>query len=394
MSGAAAESNQAALPGRRRNELLRRGAEAARAERLTANDVAYLRASRDASARAAVAAKFGQQFDELSADDETGELAGAILQLLVRDVAKEVRRSLAETVAGSPNLPPGIAGRMARDDIEVARPVLERSPVLGEAELAEIVRTHAMQYALAVAGRESLSETLSEILAETGHRDVAHRLVGNAGAKLSARTMKRIMADHEGDREIEDRLVRRPALSYEMVERLAGIVANRLEWELVREQRLAPELARQIVVAARERATISMVAREHGRSGPERELRRRHFAGELTADDVVAFLRDGDITRFEAGMALLADLETQPTRRLLYGQDRRCLAAVCVRAGFPAPLYMVVRMALELAEEGLSSGRRGGGGRAYSPESLHFIHKQYGQLAADPELVERLTGGD
>jgi uncharacterized protein (DUF2336 family) len=391
MNGQAAESNRAALAGRRRSELLRRGVEATRAGRLTMDDVAHLRANRDASARAAVAAKFGQQFDALSAEDETGELAQAILQLLVRDVAKEVRRSLAETVAGSPNLPPGIAGRLARDDIEVARPVLERSPVLGEAELGEIVRTHAMQYALAVAGRESLSETLAEVLAETGHREVAHRLVGNTGAKLSVRTMKRIMEDHEGDREIEDRLVRRPALSYEMVERLAGIVASRLEWELVREQRLAPELARQIVAAARERATISMVAREHGRAGPERELRRRHLAGELGPDDVVAFLRAGDVTQFETGMALLADLETQQARRLLYGQDRRCLAAVCARAGFPAPLYLVVRMALELAEEGLSSRRRAGG-PAYSPEALRFIHQQYGQLSADPELVARLTG--
>jgi adenosine deaminase len=40
------------------------------------------------------------------------------------------------------------------------------------------------------------------VLAETGHRDVAHRLAGNAGAKLSVRTMKRIAEDHRGDREI------------------------------------------------------------------------------------------------------------------------------------------------------------------------------------------------
>ncbi|HET6519607.1 MAG TPA: DUF2336 domain-containing protein [Geminicoccaceae bacterium] len=391
MSAAAEQNRAAAVAGRRRSELLRRGAEAAQAERLTMADVVYLQANRDTAARAAVAAKFGQQFDALSADDDTSELAGAILQLLVRDVAKEVRRSLAETIAGSPNLPPGTAGRLARDDIDVARPMLERSPVLRDEELADIVRTHAMQYALAVAGRESLSEVLSDVLAETGHRDVAHRLAGNAGAKLSVRTMKRIAEDHRGDREIEDRLVRRPALSYEMVERLAGIVAGRLEWELVREQRLAPELARQIVTAARERATLNMVAREHGRSGPERELHRRHLAGELGPEDAVAFLRAGDIAQFEAGMALLAGLDTHRARRLLYSQDRRHLAAVCVRAGFPVPLYLVVRMALELAEEGLSTRR--GGGPAYTAEGLRFIHEQYERIGADEGQLGRLIDG-
>ena len=92
----------------------------------------------------------------------------------------------------------------------VARPVLERSPVLGDAELGEIVRTHAMQYALAVAGREHLSEFLSDTLAETGDAEVVARLVGNAGAQISVATLQRVAADYREDAGVQERLIRRP----------------------------------------------------------------------------------------------------------------------------------------------------------------------------------------
>ena len=49
------------------------------------------------------------------------------------------------------------------------------------------MRTHAMQYALAVAGREHLSEWLSDLLADTGEAEVVARLVGNAGAQFRSR---------------------------------------------------------------------------------------------------------------------------------------------------------------------------------------------------------------
>ena len=67
----------------------------------------------------------------------------------------------------------------------------------------------------------------------------------------------------------------------------------------------------------------------------------------------MAFLRDGAIARVEAGLALLADIDVPRVRQLLYGMDKRGLAALCARAGFGAPHYIAMRMALDLAEQGM-----------------------------------------
>ncbi len=148
-------------------------------------------------------------------DGETRSLAEAVLQLLVRDLEVQVRQTLAEALAASPRLPAEVVRRLAHDDIAVAAPVLERSPVLSDEELGEIVRSHAMQYALAVAGREHLPEFLSDILAETGDVKVVARLVGNAGAQISQGTLQRVAPDYQEDPGVQDNLIRRPALPYE-----------------------------------------------------------------------------------------------------------------------------------------------------------------------------------
>ncbi|HLT01743.1 MAG TPA: DUF2336 domain-containing protein, partial [Geminicoccaceae bacterium] len=242
-------------------------------------------------------------------------------------------------------------------------------------------RTHTMQYALAVAGRERLSRWLSEVLADTGEREVVAVLTGNPGAELPVATLQRIAEDYRDDRTIQDRLVRRPALPYELVEQLVAEIGDRLEWELIQHRRIGQAEARQLMAAARDRATLSIVAREHGEKTIERELRHQFTTGDLGPEEIVKFLRDGEVARVEAGLALVADLDVARVRQLLYGMDKRGLAALCARANFGAPHYIALRMALDLAEQGLDGADPDA---TYSAETITFVLQQYEQIRSDP----------
>ena len=365
--------------GRRRAQLIENGARATNVQALSLADVRALEGDPSPASRAALAAKFGRQYDHL-VEGDTRSLAQAVLELLVRDLEKNVRQALAEAVATSANLPHSVATRLARDDFEVARPLLQCSPVLSDDDLGEIVRTHAMQYALAVAGREHLSEWLSDVLADTGEPEVVAALTGNPGAQLSVATLRRIGEDYRDERAIQDRLIRRPALPYELVDQLVNAIGERLEWELIQQRRISKTEARQLMAAARDRATLSIVARDHGEKSIERELRHRFTTGELTPEDVVAFLRDGAVTKVEAGLALLADIDVPRVRQLLYGMDKRGLAALCARAGFGAPHYIAIRMALDLAEQGMEGADPE---PTYSAETITFVHQQYDLIRGD-----------
>lgn len=381
MGAMAAAAAAASAGGRRREALLRQG-EIARRARLSAEDVARLERDRSPDARAELAAKFGRLFDELCSGHER-ELAGAVLQLLARDLAKEVREALAAAVADSESLPRDVALRLGRDDIAVARPILQHSPVLTDADLVQVVRTHTLQYALAVAGRAQISEPVGEALVATGAADVVASVVGNAGASLSKPTLERVLQDFGAQPEVRAKLVRRPELPFELVERLIGMIGERLEWQLVQSRQLPPAEARAIMGAVRERAAISFTARGRADAALQRRLQDALAAGRLDHDELLRFLKEGDVAALEIGLGLHAGLDAAQARRLLYHPDRRHLAALCLAAGFAAPHYLTLRMALDLAEEAVSA--RPGPPRIYRPDALRFLQRQYEQLARDEE---------
>jgi uncharacterized protein (DUF2336 family) len=385
MSGIAA----VAAGGRRREALLRQNADMQRQQRLGADDVETLRRDRSPQARAQVAAKFGRQFDELCGGGERA-LADAVLHLLVRDLAAEVCQALASAVAGSAHLPPQAAQQLAGDEIEIARPVLERSPVLTDEDLVRVVRTNAMQYALAVAGRARVSQMVSEALVATGHEQVVARLVDNAGAKLSQSTLQRVVEDFRGSEQIHARVFRRPELPYEVVEQLIGVMGERLEWQLIRDRRMPAEEARALMNAVRERAAISFTARTHADGKLHQKLMEELTAGRLGHERILLFLRDGDIASLELGLALHARLEAAQVRHLLYHADRRHLAALCITAGLATPHYITLRMAMELAEE--TTTPRPGTPKGYATDTIRFLQVQYEKLRGDEAKLRLLLG--
>ena len=374
--------------GRRREALVKHGAELLYGNRLTIADVAILQRDRSSTARALIAGKVGRQLDGLATPAERA-LATAVLELLVRDVAGEVRRALAEAVAGSRHLPPAVAAELVHDEIAVARPILERSPVLDDATLIEVVRTNTLQYALAVAGRQEISAPVADSLVETGEQVVVTKLVGNLGAELSRSTLQRIHDDFKADLEVHERLVRRPELPPEIIEQLVAAIGERIEWDLVETQRLSAEQAHAIVTAARNRATLGLAAREHSDRRLSQRLTERFEAGLLDHDDLLRFLRDGEVLGLELGLAIHAGFEPSATRDLLYAADRRHLAALCIAAGFSTPHYIALRLALDLAQSAVNPRE---GGPAFSPETIRYLRLQYEQLRQDAPRLRQLLG--
>lgn len=372
---------------RRREEILRQGAKA-REARIAAEELDRLKRDRSADGRATLAARFGELFEQLGTPGER-EVADAVLRLLARDLAKEVRTALATAMAGSGHLPRDVALQLARDEIEIAKPILQHSGVLADEDLVEVVRTHSLQYALAVAGRAQISEGVCDALVATGDAAVVASVVANEGARLSQGTLRRVLDDFGGDEQVRARLVRRPALPYELVERLLGMIGAGVERQLVTERQLAPEQARKVMEAVRERAAIAFTARGHADPQLHRWLQAEHEEGRLDHERLLGLLKGGEIAALEIGIGLFAQLKPPRVRWLLYHHDRRHLAALCHAADFATPHYLALRMALELAEGAVRTAP--GGQRGYKPATIRFLQEQYESLGRDRELWRSLV---
>ena len=92
---------------------------------------------------------FHDRSDVLSAQERA--LMLDILEKLIGDVARDVKRKLALRLADAPGLPRELAVLLANDEIEVATPILLRSAVLQDVDLIEVIRHRSRQHILTVA---------------------------------------------------------------------------------------------------------------------------------------------------------------------------------------------------------------------------------------------------
>lgn len=373
--------------GRRRAALLRRYIDEANAQRLTAEDVASLRQDCSPAVRARIATKFGRQFGELALSPQR-EMAMALLALLAKDGAAEVRTALAEGMAASAHLPHEVAVALAAaDEIEIARPLLERSPVLKEADLIRLARASGLERALAVAGRDRVPEAVAAALAEMDEPLVAAKLVGNAGADVPDRALARILRRHDGHPEVEDRLLHRAGLPDVVTEDLIARLAKRTGWQLfAADPATTIEWRRTVASAMRERATLGPAHPEHSDNRILEAMRERHAADGLSHDDLLLCLQGADLPGFEACFALLTGFELRRVRKLLYRADRRGLAALCITAGLATPRYIMLRKAIDMAEA------TGGGAPQPANDKPRYIQIEYENLRRDQAKLRELLG--
>ena len=133
----------------------------------------------------------------------------------------------------------------------------------------------------------------------------------------------------------------------------------------------------------------SVSPRAHADGKLQQHLLTEFSAGQLDHERLLRCLRDGDVASLEIGLGLHARLELNHVRRLLYHADRRHLAGLCLAAGFAAPHYLTLRMALEIAEEAMAPRA---GNKGYSSDTVRFLQAQYEKLRGDEAKLRLLLG--
>jgi uncharacterized protein (DUF2336 family) len=109
-----------------------------------------------------------------------------VMGRLVNTIEAKARAKLAGRLAPIANAPLNIIHLLAfDDDIEVARPILIQSGRINEDALLETANSKSQLHLQAIAQRNSLSPTLTDVLVERGDRNVVHSVVKNRGARFS-----------------------------------------------------------------------------------------------------------------------------------------------------------------------------------------------------------------
>ena len=318
---------------------------------LTQDDVAKLMADPSAEVRAETTAKIASQFTMEALSPAERQIAEDIFRKLVKDVELRVREALASHLKNSPELPHDVAIALAKDVDSVSLPMIKFSEVLTDEDLVEIVRDQGAAKQVAVAQRPSVSPRVAGALIDTGNENAVARLVANDGAKLTETLPGRVMDEYEASDAVSDSLARRPSMPAAISAQLVEKLTERLQDFLLSKHDVSPDIAANLILQARERATMSLV--DFGSTDTELDnlvdqLMRKD---RLTPSLLLRSICMGDVNFFERAIGRLADLPLQNARILIHDQGPLGLESIYMKADLPKRLFPAFRAGIELVRE-------------------------------------------
>jgi uncharacterized protein (DUF2336 family) len=325
---------------------------------ITSADIELLARDSSPGSRADMAAKLARSFAVPDAfTPAQRELSAGIFRLMVRDAELMVRKALAENLKGNPDLPHDIALALAKDVDEVAAPILELSSVLTEDDLETIIRSGAVSKQVSIAQRGGLTENLSRIIAEEADATAVRVLFRNEKAAIPDDAYGTALARFEADEAIHGAMVSRSRLPVSIAERLVTLVSASLREQLMERHELSADLASDLLMQARERATVelSLAADREGVSGL---VRRLHKHNRLTQTLIMRAICAGDFDFFECAMAERAGLPVLNVYRLIH-ETKDGLARLVRDCGFSADFFEVARVAYKVSGELVLDGLPG-----------------------------------
>jgi len=319
----------------------------------------FLKWSRTAPAHERAAASSALARAYLYSDlraDEHAAAEGALVALL-DDPSTLVRAALARALASSEHAPPVVILALAADHPDIARCVLQQSPVLSDADLVDAVATGRPEIQAAIAHRKPLTVAISGAIAEVGSPEACLILVENLQAEIAPCSLDRIVERFGHLAAIREAMIARDdlpapthqALLAKLSQTLAGMVGSKL----------GDDRAQLVAKEACEKATVKLAA-----VLPDLEMpalvRHLRTSGQLTAGLLLRALLSGNIEMFEQSLAELSSLSLARASALVHDKGSSGFRAVFGKAGLPMSTYPAFHEAIVAMREDGFIGDAGG----------------------------------
>jgi len=139
-------------------------------------------------------------------------MAADLLIEVLRESDHDTRLRCAQRMAGLAEVSALLLRYLGRDDIEIAKTLLEDSEAFGDSDLIFVSRNATLQHREKIARRKRVTEAVADVLLEQNEETVMMALLRNEGADLSHPTLDLIVAASRRHPSFVPWLVKRPEL--------------------------------------------------------------------------------------------------------------------------------------------------------------------------------------
>jgi uncharacterized protein (DUF2336 family) len=276
-------------------------------------------------------------------NDRERTLMQEILRLLARDVEMAIRIALAERLADDPSVPHDLIVMLADDHIEVARPIILRSPLVTESDVLRMIAQCGDAHHEAIAGRAHIGEPVTNALVKSEAESVLMALARNATAKISANAFETLVEKSRLIAALQDPLARRADLPPVLATRMCEWVSDALKTCIAHHYQIEPgtlsralDHAEQVVIRAPE------PPRSPPAAGAEKLVDKLALSGQLKAGFLLRVLSQGQIDLFDLALARLVELPLSDLRHKFYETGPRSVALACRAVGIDRCVFPTI----------------------------------------------------
>jgi uncharacterized protein (DUF2336 family) len=260
--------------------------------------------------------------------DRLGESQiSALDDVLVRLIARteaEYLAQLSEALSKIELAPRGTIRKLAfHNDPLVAVPVLKNSSRLSENDLIEVAQTLSQQHLLAVSGRKTLSEALTDALMRRGDVNVSNALAHNPGAVFSECGYATLVGRAERDESLTEKLGLRLDMPANLLRELLAMATDVVRARFLTAPR--PVTKRPVQAAAVTRPKV-----DYTQALSEAVALNR--AGKLNDQSVNRFAVRGEYVNVVAALAFMTDLKAEAIEPLIESDRLYALIVACKAA--------------------------------------------------------------
>ncbi len=250
------------------------------------------------------------------------QLFDEVFKILVATIELKTRARLASRLAHEAGAPATLMRAFAYDDeISVAAPVLNHSTALSETDLIEVACSQGQAHLYAIAQRQTIGETITEILISRGDLKVVRAVARNAGARISTNGFRDLVERSADDSELAQDVGCRRDIPRHYFLKLLEIASAAACSKIVAAH---PQFSEVVPVAVTDvidelNHDLRNSSAQHAKA--KRKVRRRKYWNELGEDDVQAAARAEDFERVVTALSVLAKCPIEIVERAALAEN-------------------------------------------------------------------------
>ena len=266
-----------------------------------------------------------------------------ILRRLTRDVEMAIRIALAERLADDTSAPLDLVLLLVDDAIEVARPLLLRSPLLSDEDILKLIARMSDAHHEAVAARPNIGEPVTDVLAKSDCEPVLVALVRNVTAKISGPAYEALVEKSRKLASLQEPLTSRADLPPALATRMCEWVSDTLKDFILKNYSVPPSR----LATAMNHAEAFVSSPPPAPSTPPaasaaKLIEKLAISGQLKAGFLLRVLHQGQTDLFDLALSRLVSLPLPELRLKFYEGGPRAVALACRAVGIDRCVFNTV----------------------------------------------------